>query len=231
MVEMHTRSDPPILPPKIETEVTLIFLLQLVLIVGLVWIDKAFSLFGSLHALVGVVFILLPVIVLDRRDKPYARYGLHRGRPLGDLGWAIGAMVLTFTPLVFASPVFWGIADRSWQFAWPDGYPSVALSHLIVVALPEEFFYRGYLMGRLNDIFRGRIRLLGAEVGWALLIQAAAFAVGHYLTDFNPSRLGVFFPALAFGWLRAKRGSIGAPIFFHAASNIFMEILRTGYGL
>jgi hypothetical protein len=107
----------------------------------------------------------------------------------------------------------------------------MAISHLIVVALPEEFFYRAYLMGRLDDIFKGRIRLLGVNVGWALLIQAALFALGHFVVDFNPSRLGVFFPALAFGWLRAKRNTIVAPILFHTASNIFMEIFRAGYGL
>jgi len=94
-----------------------------------------------------------------------------------------------------------------------------------------QFFYRGYLMGRLDDIFRGRIRLLGARVGWGLLIQAALFAVGHFLVDLNPQRLGVFFPALAFGWLRARRGTIVAPVVFHAAANVFMEVFRAGYGL
>ena len=87
------------------------------------------------------------------------------------------------------------------------------------------------LMGRLDAIFKGRIDLLSAQVGWSLPIQAALFALGHYLTDFNPARLGVFFPALAFGWLRAKRGTIAAPVLFHAASNIFMEVFRAGYGL
>ena len=69
------------------------------------------------------------------------------------------------------------------------------------------------------------------EVGWALPLQAALFAAGHFLVDLNPQRLGVFFPALAFGWLRAKRKSMVAPVAFHAASNIFMDLFRAGLGL
>jgi hypothetical protein len=140
-------------------------------------------------------------------------------------------MAICFPPIVLGAPYFWGVADRAWSFAWPDGYPGVVVSHLAVVALPEEFFYRGYLLGRLNDIFRGRINLLGARVGWGLLLQAGLFAGGHFLVDLNPQRLGVFFPALAFGWLRARRGTIVAPVMFHAAANVFMEVFRAGYGL
>ena len=107
----------------------------------------------------------------------------------------------------------------------------MVVSHLVVVALPEEFFYRGYVMGRLNDIFKKRIKLLGARVGPALLIQASLFAVGHFLVDFMPTRLLVFFPALAFGWLVEKRGSIAPAVLYHAACNVFMGFFRAGFGL
>jgi len=225
---------PPALPRRLPLEVILVFAGQLSLVAGLVQLDRVFTLGGYLHALVGLVFIFLPVFVLDRRGKPYKRYGLTVGKPstLGvDLLFVVGAMAVCFPPIVLGAPTVWGIGERVWSFAWPEGYPGVALSHLLVVALPEEFFYRGYLMGRLDDIFRGRIKLLGASVGWALVIQAALFALGHFLVDLNPERLGVFFPALAFGWLRARRGSIVAPVVFHAAANVFMEVFRAGYGL
>ena len=102
---------------------------------------------------------------------------------------------------------------------------------LLVVALPEEFFYRGYVMGRLDDIFRGRISVLGVTVGWSLLIQAVLFAVGHFIIDLNWQRLAVFFPALAFGWLRQRTGGLLAPVLFHGMSNIFMGLFRAGLGL
>ncbi len=215
----------------LKIEVTFVFTIQLTIIILLVQIDRVFSLGGNLHALVGVIFVLLPIIVLDRRGRPYRRYGIQWGKPHVDFFWVLLVMIIAFPPIVWCAPMVWGLEGSTWHFVWPSGYPGVALSHVVVVALPEEFFYRGYLMGRLDDIFSSRVKLLGAQVGWSLPIQAVLFAMGHFLVDFNPNRLAVFFPALAFGWLRAKRGTIVAPILFHAASNIFMENFRAGYGL
>ena len=223
----------------LSVELTTVFVLQLIIILGLVHFDRFFSLGGHLHGIVGLVFILLPTLAMDRSDRPYARYGIALGRPVRDLFWTAGTMVVLF-PLVIAGtllafavigPQIWGLEKAEWSFAWPAGYPGVALSHFVVVALPEEYFYRGYVMGRLDDIFRSRRRLLGADVGLSLPISSILFALGHYLIDFNPARLMVFFSALAFGWLRARLGTIGGPIVLHAASNIFMEIFRAGYGL
>jgi hypothetical protein len=39
----------------------------------------------------------------------------------------------------------------------------------------------------------------------------------------------VFFPALLFGWMREKRGGIGAAVWFHALCNVLSEVLARGY--
>lgn len=216
---------------RLGVEVVIVFLVQLALVLGLVVLDRSWPMGGNLHAMVGAIFVLLPVLVLDRTDKAYRRYGINWGRPLGDLSWALIAAAVAFPPIALFSPMVWGLDHPTWSFAWPSGYPEVAFSHLVVVALPEEIFYRGYVMGRLDDVFGTKRKLLGAQVGWSLPIQAVLFALGHFLIDFQPQRLAVFFPALAFGWLKSKRGSIVPSVLFHAASNIFMEVFRAGYGL
>jgi membrane protease YdiL (CAAX protease family) len=231
MNEVSRIPKPPPDRRALTKEISWVFALQLVLIVSLVQLDRVIGLGGNLHMLVAVVFILLPVIVLDRTGRPYERYAISFGKPVRDVAWSLGAMALLYPPIVLFAPAVWGLDSPEWRFAWPKGYPGLALSHFVVVALPEEFFYRGYLMGRLDDILPGRIKLLGARVGPGLLIQAALFAVGHFLVDFNPGRLAVFFPALAFGWLKARRRGLVAPVVFHAGSNVFMEIYRTGLGL
>jgi membrane protease YdiL (CAAX protease family) len=96
----------------------------------------------------------------------------------------------------------------------------------LVVALPEEFFYRGYLQTRLTHAWgEGRLRVLGVGVGKAFLVTQALFAVGH-LAQLHVWRLGVFFPALLFGWLRERTGSIVPGVIVHAVSNLLLMTLE-----
>jgi membrane protease YdiL (CAAX protease family) len=106
-----------------------------------------------------------------------------------------------------------------------------AMGQLLVIALPEEAFYRGYLQRAFDDVWPPRFRLLGARLGPGLLLASLLFAAGHVLTQPYPQRLAVFFPALLFGWLRARTGGIGASVCLHAMSNLFASYLALGYGL
>ncbi|MFW6369301.1 MAG: myxosortase family intramembrane protease, partial [Myxococcota bacterium] len=103
--------------------------------------------------------------------------------------------------------------------------------HLLVVALPEEFFYRGWLYARLceglDEKGRGR-RMLGVVIGPAFWLTAVLFAAGH-LTEPYFWRLAVFFPALLFAWLRLRTGGLLAPIVFHALSNVWVVILEASF--
>jgi hypothetical protein len=69
------------------------------------------------------------------------------------------------------------------------------------------------------------VKLFGARVGWAWLIGAALFAIGHYLVTFEPQMLSRFFPGLVFGWMFARTRSILPGTIFHAASNLIMSLL------
>ena len=51
------------------------------------------------------------------------------------------------------------------------------------------------------------------------------------MTEPHPARLAVFFPALLFGWLRARTGGIGASVVFHALCNLFSATLARGYAV
>ena len=66
--------------------------------------------------------------------------------------------------------------------------------------------------------------VLGAPVGWALVVSSALFALGHVAVIPNPQRLAVFFPALLFGWMRARTGSIAAGASFHALCNVVSDV-------
>ncbi|HSI04309.1 MAG: myxosortase family intramembrane protease [Myxococcota bacterium] len=102
-------------------------------------------------------------------------------------------------------------------------------THLIGVALPEETFYRGYLQPQLEHLYPPKARIFGVPLGKAAVIACLLFALGHYLGEWNPLRLGPFFPALAFAWLRNATGSVFGSICFHALCNVFGAVLYTLY--
>lgn len=101
--------------------------------------------------------------------------------------------------------------------------------HLGLVALPEEWFFRGYLQTRLDTLLGRPRRLLGADVGWGLVLAALAFALLHPILLPGFHRLLVFFPALLFGWLRARTGAIGASVLVHALSNVLLAVVSRMY--
>jgi CAAX protease family protein len=147
------------------------------------------------------------------------------------LAWAVAAFA------VLAGPYFIG-----WRFWWapklgfslslrPAAEASEALGQLLVIAFPEEAFYRGYLQSRLDEAWTPRWRVLGARVGPGLIVAAAIFAAGHLATVTAPARLAVFFPAIVFGWLRARTGGIGASVVFHALCNLYAQALGRAYGV
>lgn len=142
---------------------------------------------------------------------------------------ALGVAALVF-PLYAAGYYAWNEPSGEFSLTFPPAMASFALAQLIVVALPEEAFFRGYLQTSLSDLGKTRVRLLGVSLSpSAWLIQAVLFAAIHFLVDPNPARLAVFFPGLMFGWVRAWRGGIGAALALHALSNLYSEILARSW--
>jgi membrane protease YdiL (CAAX protease family) len=185
-----------------------------------------------------------------RRRFDYREAGLRIQPVRLNLAVLGAAIALTFLPFFggffafygfacgpqggFLAPLF-GRLCRHWagwshgHFRLPDNFVLAALNQLVVVAIPEELFFRGYLMTRLEQRWRPTRMLLGAPVGRALVVSSALFAVGHVLVVPNPVRLAVFFPALVFGWMRARTGSIAAGAVYHASCNLFADLLHTSF--
>ena len=111
---------------------------------------------------------------------------------------------------------------------WPDKFPLKILDQLLVVALPEEFFFRGYLQQRLKLQFGGGPSVFGVRLGGAFWLTQVLFALGHLVEPY-PWRLAVFFPALLFGWLREKSGSLPAGILYHASCNLLVLVLEASF--
>jgi membrane protease YdiL (CAAX protease family) len=236
-------------------EPLLTFLVVTALAAALYWIGRVVPLVHrNLHAFIAVSFFYAPEAaarLTGRGRFDYRSAGLHLdglGRGAAVLA---AAMALTFPLFVAAFFVYYGTVCqaangwlaplagatpcRSW-LGWSGGHlrlpPDFALlaaSQVLVVALPEELFFRGYLLGRLQQRWPARRRFAGAPVGLALVLSALLFALGHFLVDFNPQRLAVFFPGLAFAWMRARSGSLLPGALYHALCNLLADVLHTSF--
>lgn len=198
---------------------------------------------ANLHALVAAVFLLLPQLMLRRRAVDIEHYGFTtQPRKLGLLIAAVSiAMVL---PLFVGGFVAYQRGICAWHPQWapascflilhphfrlPPDFLLLTATQVIVVALPEELFFRGYLQGRLEDAFPPTRAVLGAKLGGAWLVTAALFGLGHFLVTFEPQMLTRFFPGLIFGWMFARTRSILAGTLFHAACNMLMDVLARSF--
>jgi len=211
---------------------------------------------ANLAGVAAFLFIWLPDRRLRARGEDWDSCGapaarLTERRAWRELGRGAGQGVLAcaviFPPFALA---FWGFGAllphlppglASWLAPYlgaprlalrlPDGLPLLAAVQLLVVALPEELFYRGWLQTNLARGAPGRgVTVLGARLGRGFLLTQLLFAAGHLVT-LQPWRLGTFFPGLLFGWLRERTGGLAAPVVAHALSNLLLTTLeRSFYG-
>ncbi len=201
--------------------------------------------------LVGFVFLAVTWALVWRHDDDHVRRAglalgglvlpgrlhlreLARGAAVS-LGWGLGLTAVVAVPFYFGWRAWWAHAapaELSFSLAVrPFEAADEIAGQLFVIALPEEAFYRGYLQSRLDDAWAPRWRVLGATVGPGLVGASVIFALGHVATVHLSTRLAVFFPALLFGWLRARTGGIGASVCFHMLCNVYSQALGRGYGI
>jgi uncharacterized protein len=224
---------------------------------ALYWLGRVVPIVGdNLHGGIAFLFLAAPAVAarLSRRPFDYETAGLKLapiGRGLRVLGavlavtWPIflGGFLLYYS-LVCAelrSPILGPIIDWTspqcarWRgldgvrLVWPEDGWLFAFNQLLVVAIPEELFFRGYLQTRFEERWPPGHQFLAAPFGRATLVASALFAVGHVLVDFNPGRLAVFVPGLVFGWMRSRTGAIAAGALYHALCNVYSDVVHRSF--
>ena len=214
---------------------------------GFLGIIISFVLFGgsSIPKLVATVgFLYLPLIPMRWRDEDYRDYGLSLRAwrqdlrlfltlclivgPLFFLGFYVWVELIPHLPMALARLLSPHVSAAHFSFRLPPRFGEWVIDQLFVVALPEEFFYRGYMQTRLRDAWPRGPTVLGARLGPAFWLTAVLFALGH-LAIFQAWRLSVFFPALLFGWMRERSGTVIGSALFHAVCNLFVHILEVSF--
>ncbi|MFH1874438.1 MAG: type II CAAX endopeptidase family protein [Pseudomonadota bacterium] len=210
---------------KLIYELAIVTIAVLVLARLLLLLNNISWAYNYVPALVAIVLLYGPILVLWKRGRPIDFIERDKNAVRRSVLAFIIAALIVF-PVFFVVAHFWQILVFKKNFLGWATFSNIwqlVLYQLIIVALPEEFFFRGYFESTIDRVFLERRKFLGVELGWGWLITAVVFAFAHSVITYQWWHFSIFFPALLFGYLRLRTGNILAPILFHATSNIFMN--------
>lgn len=166
--------------------------------------------FFSPSLLAAALFLYAPLPRYWRRGFPTWARATDPGRSVAFFTLLAGAGAIAFflfvrLPLPPAISPYHGTVPLT---------AAMAAHHLLLVALPEEVFFRGYLYDAFEEAGREPV-----------LPVALLFAIGHFVIAPSPFRLLTFFPALLLGWGRRRSGNVYVPTALHFLYNLFPSLI------
>ena len=184
--------------------------------------------------------LYVPILLVGYAGITRDGLGLSKTELSRDFRLGLVFVLVTIIPFI-AGHHFWQteINGRVFQFGLPKEFAYSIVVQFLAVALPEELFFRGYLLHRMTllwpvemskmrqgNLFSG---LILAARSRPVLMSSAVFAVAHFAGEYRPDRLATFFPALVFAFLRIRTGRLTAPITYHALCNLMSELVFASY--
>ncbi|MFX0200258.1 MAG: type II CAAX prenyl endopeptidase Rce1 family protein, partial [Candidatus Hodarchaeota archaeon] len=177
--------------------------------------------------LIPAMWALGALVPMLRGGPPSSLLGLSRSHLALGLKYYLWSTIVVF-------PLFGGGFFLYRQLGLPHPGSSVPfgtsltewiLYQFVFVGVFEELFFRGYLHCQAEKIasavFSGRMWVL-----WLPIVSSAfLFGIAHVAVKFELAGFVVFFPGLLFAWLRARTGSLVAPILSHGSANVFFMLL------
>lgn len=225
---------------------TLLWLGALLIMRLVLGLQVGLGLPDALRAIVPLLFIYAPVWLCGWRGVDSWSYRLSipafsdRAAWRAALGINLKLAAILLPPFLIGyhlyqttffhfAPGRGGHMTLGWVLA---GKVALEVAHqLFFVALPEEFFYRGYFQTRLNEVFPRRWMIFGVPMGWGAVLACVYFAFGHSLVLFQWWHFATFFPGLAFAWLRERNNGVVPGAIFHAGCNLVVLALDLYYGI
>jgi hypothetical protein len=167
--------------------------------------------------IISSIFLYTAIFLLPAL-RPARAYVTWRQRP-GFIPGALLALVLLFA-IQAAAQVFYGSAEKFdlETLAFQATLPGIN----------EEPLWRALVLGAVNAICRSRVRVLGAELGWAVVVNALLFALAHALAfdaawhvQFDmPTLVFVTAVGLILAYVAELTGSILLPVLYHNIFNV-----------
>lgn len=153
--------------------------------------------------------VLAGCAVFSYPGRDYVLIGLMLFLPLSDRRWTLPAL-----PRDVRHIVIWAcmVLAGGVMLLWQPQYLRFAYSTLLLAALPEEWFFRGYFMARLGDGWRSN------------LITSLLFSLLHGLSRDWHTALAVFPASLFYGWLYQRTRDLPLLGLAHGLSNLLFAM-------
>ena len=190
---------------------------------------------SNVHALVAALFLFVPPFLRKERDDGLTTrpYGLNAALVLAGLASLplYAGLYILFHRQVCPQLSLAALCVKlpPFHLRLPPHFFRLTAAQLLVVALPEEYFFRGYMQTQLETLWPPVRRWFGMPLGKAWLCTALLFGLGHFLVTFDPLMLSRAIPGLVFGYMFARTRSIVPGLIFHAGCNLLMEILAVSF--
>ena len=118
-------------------------------------------------SLTAYLLMGVPLLILWIRRRPLDFFRFGWRELFRSLGLAAVVSLAIFPVFLLGAHLWMRLmaGKGGFHFALPPEFLSVAAAQLLLIALPEEFFFRGYFQSAMDRIFPARWRFLGADLG------------------------------------------------------------------
>lgn len=172
-----------------------------------IFIAKFFVPWAYVLSIAALLMLLLPILLkTEGGELRWDFKGVLLGLGVSVVLLSIYIAVIAFYGHYMGKSLV--VSDLSYSFV---------LTQLLLVALPEEVFFRGYLQQKIGNNIKG------------IIIVSLLFAVGHFITlclggghnlAICAQAILTFFPSLVMGYLYLYSRTLWASIIFHFFANI-----------
>ncbi|MCH7950661.1 MAG: CPBP family intramembrane metalloprotease [Candidatus Dadabacteria bacterium] len=178
-----------------------------VFVILTIFIAKFFVPWTYVISIAAVLMLLIPIVLKSEG---------------GDLRWdfkgvllGLGASIVLLSVYIAVIALYGHYIGKS--LVVHNLSYSFILMQLLLVALPEEVFFRGYLQSKIGNNIKG------------IIIVSLLFAVGHFITlclggghnlAICSQAILTFFPSLVMGYLYLASKTLWASIIFHFFANV-----------
>lgn len=177
-----------------------------VFLITLIFLMRVFLPWQFVVSVSALLMLSLPLVLKsDLSDLRWDSRGVLAGVGVS------AAILLIYVAVLYGYGLYSGKSLVFNRLSYP-----FMLVQLLLVALPEEVFFRGYLQRALGNTIKGVIAV------------SLLFALAHFVTiclagdGFSVCGQAVltFFPSLVMGYLYLKTGTLWASVIFHFLANI-----------